>query len=86
MKLHALLAQLDRAFASGAKGRGFESHREHHLFDQGPSYGAFLVGGPSYGAFLLMRDSQLTAHLASGVITSLFRAKFQSDAVVPSVN
>ena len=29
--LAALLAQLDRASASGAEGRGFESHREHQF-------------------------------------------------------
>ena len=31
----ALLAQLDRASASGAEGRGFESHREHQTFRPG---------------------------------------------------
>ena len=40
---HALLAQLDRAFASGAKGRGFEPHREHHLICIGPCHGAFFM-------------------------------------------
>src|SRR4051812_48174417 len=32
LKARAPVAQLDRALASGAKGRWFESSRAHHLF------------------------------------------------------
>ena len=31
---HAPVAQMDRAFASGAKGRRFESCQAYHLFKQ----------------------------------------------------